>query len=129
MKNITHGSNSNPHDFHAHNAAPQIAHLYAQEVVKSRVALHVTDGYQVIYDEGPIDVNARRRVPHEAVYAATDPVALDVVGAEIVEKLRKENGLPTLAQAGREPIYLGVAGKLGLGIAERSAISLRELRV
>ncbi len=129
MKNITHGSNINPQEFHAHNAAPQIAHLYAQEVVKSRVALHVTDGYQVIYDEGPIDINPRRRVPHEAVYAATDPVALDVVGWEVVEKLRQQNGLPTLAQAGREPIYLGVAGKLGLGIAERSAISLRELRV
>jgi uncharacterized Fe-S center protein len=129
MKNITHGSNINPHDFHAHNASPQIAHLYAQEVVKSRVALHITDAFQVIYDEGPIDVNPRRRVPHEAIYAATDPVALDVVGWELVEKLRKENGLPTLAQAGREPIYLGMASQLGLGIAERQAISLREVRV
>jgi uncharacterized Fe-S center protein len=27
MKNITHGSIINPHDFHAHNASPQIAQL------------------------------------------------------------------------------------------------------
>lgn len=129
MKNITHGSNVNPHEFHAHNASPQIAHLYAQEVVRSRVALHLTDAFQVIYDEGPIDVNPRRRAPHESIYAATDPVALDVVGWEVIEAFRKENGLPTLAEDGREPTYLKVAAELGLGIADRSAIALRELRV
>ncbi len=129
MKNVTHGCNINPHDFHAHTASPQIAHLYAQEVVKSRVVLHVADAYQVIYDDGPIDVNPKRRVPHEALYAATDPVALDVIGCEVVERLRKDNGLPTLAQVGREPSYLRTAGELGLGIFERAAIALRELRV
>ncbi|MBM4357323.1 MAG: DUF362 domain-containing protein [Deltaproteobacteria bacterium] len=128
MKNITHGCNVNPHQFHAHTASPQIAHLYAQDVVKSRVALHVTDAFQVIYDEGPIDVNPLRRVPHECVYASTDPVALDVIGCEVIERLRKENGLPTLADAGRDPAYLRVAGELGLGVAERASISLRELR-
>lgn len=129
LKNITHGCNTNPHDFHAHTASPQIAHLYAQDVVKSRVVLHIADAYQVIYDEGPIDVNPKRRVPHEALYASTDPVALDVVGWEIVERLRKENGLPTLSAARREPAYLRIAGELGLGIFERSGIALRELRV
>jgi uncharacterized protein (DUF362 family) len=128
MKNITHGCNVNPHQFHAHTASPQIAHLYAQDVIKSRVALHLTDAFQVIYDEGPIDVNPLRRVPHESVYASTDPVALDVIGCEVIERLRKENGLPTLADAGRDPAYLRVAGELGLGVADRASISLRELR-
>ena len=40
LKNMTHGSTINPHDFHQHNASPQIAALYAQDVVKSRVRLH-----------------------------------------------------------------------------------------
>ncbi|MBM4375308.1 MAG: DUF362 domain-containing protein [Deltaproteobacteria bacterium] len=128
MKNITHGSNVNPHEFHAHNASPQIAHLYAQEVVRSRVALHITDAFQVIYDEGPIDVNPRRRAPHESIYAATDPVALDVVGWEVIEGFRKENGLPTLAEDGRSPSYLDVAAALGLGVADRAAIALREIQ-
>jgi uncharacterized protein (DUF362 family) len=127
MKNITHGSNVNPHDFHEHNASPQIAHLYAQDVVRSRVALHIADAYQVIYDEGPMDRNPRRRVPHEALYAATDPVAIDVVGWEVVERLRRDNGLPTLAQARREPSYLRVAGNLGLGVFDRQRIRLSEV--
>lgn len=127
MKNITHGSNINPHDFHAHNASPQIAHLYAQDVIKSRVALHITDAYQIIYDEGPIDVNPRRRVLFESIYASTDPVATDVLGWKEVERLRKENGLPTLADVGREPTYLRVAGELGLGIYDDKRIRYRDV--
>jgi uncharacterized protein (DUF362 family) len=127
MKNITHGSNINPHDFHKHNASPQIAHLFAQQVVKSRMALHIADAYQVIYDEGPIDKNPRRRVLHESIYASTDPVAIDVIGWKAVEKLRAENGLPTLKDAGREPTYLKVASQLGLGLYDDKQIRFRDV--
>ncbi|HKQ71806.1 MAG TPA: DUF362 domain-containing protein [Polyangiaceae bacterium] len=129
LKNITHGSTINPHDFHQHNASPQIAALYAQDIVKSRVRLHITDGFKLIYDGGPLDKNPDRRVPHEAVYATTDPVAMDVIGWNEVEKWRKEKGLPTLTKAGREPTYIRVAGELGLGIANQEQIRLREVRL
>jgi uncharacterized protein (DUF362 family) len=122
MKNITHGCSVNPQQYHDHHASPQIAHLFAQDVVKSRVVLHVADAYQVIYDEGPIDVNPKRRVPFETIYAATDPVALDVVGWQAVEKLRRDHGLPTLTEVGREPTYLRVAGELGLGVFDQARI-------
>lgn len=129
MKNITHGCNINPHQFHDHNASPQIAHLYAQDVIKSRVALHITDAYQVIFDKGPIDMDPKTRVPHESLYVSTDPVALDVIGWQAVEKLRKENGLPTLEGAGREPTYLRVAGQLGLGLFDEKSIQFRDVEL
>ncbi len=129
LKNITHGSTINPHDFHAHNASPQIASLYAQDVVKSRVRLHIIDGFKLIYDEGPLDTNKKRRVPYEAVYATTDPVAMDVLGWAVVEEHRRDNGLPSLKDAGREPTYIRFAGDLGLGLADRNRISLREVKL
>jgi uncharacterized protein (DUF362 family) len=129
LKNITHGSTINPHAFHAHHASPQIAMLYAQDVVKSRVRLHIVDGFKLIYDEGPLDTNKRRRVPHEAVYASTDPVALDVLGWAVVEEWRKNKQLPTLAEAGREPAYIRVASDLGLGVADKNRISLRDVKI
>lgn len=129
MKNITHGSIINPHAYHTHNASPQIAQLYAQDIVKSRVRLHITDGYKVIYDEGPQDKNKKRRIPHEALYASTDPVALDVVGWQVIETIRKENGLPTLKADGRQPTYIHAAADLGLGIAEPSKVRLRQVKV
>jgi uncharacterized protein (DUF362 family) len=129
MKNITHGSIINPHDYHAHNASPQIAQLYAQDLVRSRVRLHLVDAYKVIYDEGPLDKNPKRRVPFEAVYASTDPVALDVLGWGEIEKLRRDAGLPTLADAGRKPSYLRTAGDLGLGVFDTNQIALRQVRI
>jgi uncharacterized protein (DUF362 family) len=129
LKNITHGSTINPHSFHEHNASPQIAELYAQDVVKSRVRLHITDAYKLIYDQGPLDTNPKRRVPHESVYVSTDPVALDVIGWEVIEKWRKENSLPTLREAGREPTYIRVASELGLGVFDKNRISLREVNL
>jgi len=127
MKNITHGSIINPQSFHDHGISPQIAELYAQEIVKTRVVLHVVDGFKVMYDGGPSDKNAKRRVPHEAVYVSTDPVALDILGWQVVDGLRKDNGLPSLAEAGREPTYIRIAGELGLGVHDRGAIALREI--
>jgi uncharacterized protein (DUF362 family) len=127
LKNITHGSTINPHSFHEHNASPQIAELYAQDVVKSRVRLHIVDGYKLIYDEGPLDKNKKRRVPHEAVYASTDPVAMDVIGWGVVEQWRKDNGLPSLKEAKREPSYIRIAGEIGLGVFDMNRITLREV--
>ena len=129
MKNLTHGSIINPQEFHAHLASPQIAKLYAQDIVQSRVRLHVTDGFKLIYDEGPLDTNKKRRVPHEAVYVSTDPVALDVIGWGVVERHRKDNNLPSLKDVGREPGYIRVAGELGLGLYDKNAIRLREVRI
>lgn len=128
MKNITHGAIINPHDFHAHNASPQIAQLYAQDVVKSRVRLHISDAFKITYDGGPLDRNAKR-VPFEAVFAATDPIALDVIGWQIVEQHRKDKGLGTLKDAGREPSYIRAGADLGLGVFDSNKIRLRQVKI
>ncbi len=128
LKNVTHGSIVNPHDYHEHHASPQIAKLYAQDVCRSRVRLHVTDGYKLIYDEGPTDKNPNRRVAHESIYVSTDPVASDVIGWSLVERHRKDGGLPTLKDAGREPAYIRTAGDLGSSVFfDRNMIRLREV--
>ena len=127
LKNMTHGSCINPHDFHAHNASPQIAHLYAQDVVKSRVRLNISDGFKVMYEGGPLDRRPDCRPPHEAVYVSSDPVALDAMGESIVDKLRLDKGLKSLKDAKRDASYIRVAADLGLGIADLNRIRMREV--
>jgi uncharacterized protein (DUF362 family) len=129
LKNMTHGSIINPQDHHAHNASPQIAVLYAHEILRSRVRLHITDGYKIIYDRGPLDKDPKRRIPHGAVYVATDPVAMDTVGWRVVEEARKQNGLKTLAHAKREPTYIAKAAELGLGVHDLNRIKLNEIAI
>jgi uncharacterized protein (DUF362 family) len=127
MKNATHGSCINPQDFHAHTASPQIAHLYAQDVIKSRARLCITDAFKVMYDGGPLDRRPDCRVHEEAIYATTDPVAMDTYGAMLVDKYRVEKGLKTLKDAKREASYIKVAAQLGLGVGDLNAIRLREV--
>ncbi|HMR77532.1 MAG TPA: DUF362 domain-containing protein [Polyangiaceae bacterium] len=129
LKNITHGTINNPHDHHAHQASPQIAMLYNHPIVTSRVRLHITDGFKMTYDKGPLDKDPRTRILHGAVYVATDPVAQDIVGWKVVEEERKKRNLKTLAEVRREPRYLRTAGELGLGIGDENQIRLKTFEV
>lgn len=129
MKNITHGTINNPHEHHAHNASPQIAMLYNHPIVTSRVRLHITDGFKIMYDKGPLDRDPKTRIPHGAVYVATDPVAMDTFGASIVEKERKARGLKSLKRARREPRYIQTAHELGLGVHDLNKIRVKKYTV
>lgn len=127
LKNMTHGCSINPHDFHVHHASPQIAMMYAQDVIKSRVRLCITDAYKVMCHGGPLFKSPQHVFPYEAVFATTDPVAMDTVGWEIVEQFRKEKGLKTLTAEGRAPAYIKAAADLGLGVFERDQIQVKEV--
>lgn len=127
LKNMTHGCTINPEDFHLHHAAPQIALLAAQDVLKSRLRLCVTDAFKVMAHGGPLDKLPQYRFPYEAVMVGTDPVAMDAIGWEIVEGFRKKNRLRTLTEEGRAPAYIKAAADLGLGIDEREKIQLKEI--
>ena len=129
LKNITHGNINNPEDHHAHLASPQIAILYNHPIVTSRVRLHITDAFKVMYDRGPLDKDPKTRLVYGAVYAATDPVAMDTVGWQLVDELRKEKGRKSLKDAKREPRYIRTAGELGLGVADPNAIRLKTFEV
>lgn len=127
LKNMTHGCQIYPHYFHTHHASPQIAMLYAQDVIKTRVRLHIVDAFQVMAHGGPLDKQPQYRVPYEALMVSTDPVALDTTGWDIVEKVRAEKHLRTLTAEGRPPAYIQAAADLGLGIGDRSKIQIKEV--
>lgn len=126
MKNMTHGCCINPQDFHGHHASPQIALLYAQDVIKSRVRLNIADAFKTMPDGGPLGKRPEYNKVYESIFASTDPVAIDAVGWEIIDKQRIEAKLKSLADTGIEPYYIKIGQDLGLGIADRSRIQLNE---
>lgn len=127
LKNMTHGCSINPHDFHAHNASPQIAVMFGQDVIKSRVRLNILDGFKVMAHGGPLFNSPNHVKLHSAVYASTDPVAIDAIGWDVVEKYRADFGLKTLAADKRSPAYIQAAADLGLGIFDRAKIQVKEV--
>jgi uncharacterized protein (DUF362 family) len=129
LKNMTHGMSINPQDFHEHHASPQIALLAAQDVIKSRLRLNITDGFKLMANGGPLYKQPQHVVPHESVYVTTDPVAMDAIGWDLVEEQRQKFGLKSLTDEGRPPAYIQAAGDLGLGVFDRKAIVLREFTI
>jgi len=129
LKNMTHGTINNPEAHHAHYANPQIAMLYAHPIMTSRVRLHIADGFKLMYDRGPLLKDPNTVVPHGAIYAATDPVALDTIGSEMVDKERKAHKVRTLAEVGRASKYVQTAGELGLGVADLNKIKLKTVEI
>jgi uncharacterized protein (DUF362 family) len=129
LKNMTHGCSVNPQDFHDHHASPQIAILSAQDVLRSRLRLCIIDGFKLMAQGGPLYKHPEYIVPHEAVYAATDPVAVDAIGWAEVEKARAGFHLKSLTDEGRAPAYIQAAADLGVGVADPAKITLREIAI
>jgi len=127
LKNMTHGCSVNPQDFHDHHASPQIAILSAQDILKSRIRLCIFDGFKVMAHGGPLYKHPEYVKPHESVYVGTDPVAMDVVGWDVVEKARADFKLKSLTDEGRPPAYIQAAADLGVGIADRKSLTLKEI--
>ena len=129
LKNMSHGQIVNPQDHHAHGASPQIALLNHHPVLRSRVRLHLVDAMKIIYDEGPLDKNPVKRVPHGSFYASTDPVAIDRVGWKVIDDARLHHKLKPLDKVKRTPRYILAAAELGLGVARLDAIRLRSVNL
>jgi uncharacterized protein (DUF362 family) len=129
LKNMTHGCSVNPQDFHDHHASPQIAILSAQDILRTRLRLCIIDGFKLMAHGGPLYKQPQYVTPHEAVYVSTDPVALDSIGWDLVEKARAGFHLKSLTEEGRPPGYIRAAADLGVGIADPAKITLREITI
>ena len=127
LKTTTHGCLLNPQDFHELHGSPQVAVVAAQDIVRSRMRLFILDGFKLMAHGGPLWRQPQYVIPHESVYAATDPVAVDSIGWDEVEKARATFGLKTLKDEGREPAYIAAAESLGVGVADRKKITLRDV--
>ena len=56
-------------------------------------------------------------------------VVKGTIGWELVEQVRADKKLRSLTDEGRAPAYIKAAGDLGLGIADRAQIQLKEITI
>jgi uncharacterized protein (DUF362 family) len=113
MKNL-YGLIHNPNKYHDNQCSPYVAHVAASPPVKEKLRLTLCDGMISQYRGGPAlkkDCTWKAGI----LLASTDPVALDAVGAGIIEAKRRDLEVPTLADTGRFPAFLEEAHRLGLG--------------
>jgi len=109
------GSIHNPNKLHTDHCAPYIADLNCAAVLRGRQRLVVADGLFVCYDGGP-GFKPDTSLTEGVLLFATDPVAVDAVSWKIIEDLRREAGLPPLADEERAPVYIAQAADPGRGL-------------
>jgi uncharacterized protein (DUF362 family) len=99
--------------------------LFSASVLGKRQPLIICDGIMSQYDMGP-GYRPDKTWNYSGLIVSTDPVALDRIGAQIIEKKRREVGLTSLSEAGREPEYIAIAADRPhrLGMDDPSKIEL-----
>ncbi len=125
LKNVAFGCYDHYRSAHDNNCDPFIAEAYQHYVATTRVPLIVLDATEACFDGGPRPADRSRLWRENAVYAATDPVALDVVCRKVIAAKRAEKGLRDVTRQSRH-VETAIAKRLGVGDPARiEVITLR----
>jgi uncharacterized protein (DUF362 family) len=125
LKNF-YGLIHNPNKYHDNACDPYVADLAAHPLVRQRLRLTICDATTAQCQGGPAFHNDWAW-NFGGLLAGLDPVAVDRVGAGLIEERRATRGLPSLVEAKRSPAWIDTAGGLGLGVADRARIRIREV--
>jgi uncharacterized protein (DUF362 family) len=120
MKNF-YGAIHNPNKYHDYNCDPYIADLNAHPLIAEKLRIVICDGLKGQYHGGPAS-RPQWAWPAGVLLVGGDPVAVDRVGLELIERKRKEAGMDSLKDAGREAKYIFTAAERGLGIGDMEKI-------
>jgi uncharacterized protein (DUF362 family) len=115
LKNLSHGLNNNVARSHLGDkyrrsgarSDPNQCNTFiptaaGQAPIRQKAVLHILDGLIGVYEGGPGAWNPTWGTwPRRSLFFATDPVALDHVGWDIIDAKRVEQGWPPVAQMGR----------------------------
>ncbi|HEV3260236.1 MAG TPA: DUF362 domain-containing protein [Gemmataceae bacterium] len=141
LKNMSHGLHNNVARSHIgdiHRGAdligPNQCNTFiptaaAQPLLRQKATLHILDGLIAVYQGGPsVGLSWHRK----SLFFATDPVALDRVGWDIINAKRRREGMPAVEEMGlysgtpagrqgeafdrRQPEHIYLAATLGLGV-------------
>lgn len=117
------GSIHNPEDFHKFACDPAVADVNQAVPLKTKQRLIVVDALRVLYNGGPAFA-PRYVLPYWAIFAGTDPVAVDVELLQLVELCRQQQGLESVTKQQYPPQHIQSAAQAGLGTGDLSRVDL-----
>lgn len=151
LKNIAYGEFGNVARSHYSSDTHTLSFigtLAAVEPLRSKTVLHVMDGIKGVWHGGPFAPDKRFRFFPRRIHFGTDPVAMDRILLDIIEEKRQaekvisvwdrsEDNLkgrefrrnPNANSYIREPGHIDFASGLGLGIADKKRIDVREVKM
>jgi hypothetical protein len=114
LKNLSHGMNNNVARSHISDiyrmdgsqSGPNQCNTFiptaaSHLALRQKATLHILDGLIGVYEGGPGTWNQTWATwPYRSLFFATDPVAMDHVGWDIIDAKRVQEGWPPVAQMG-----------------------------
>ncbi len=154
LKNVAYGSFSNVARTHQRGVShtySMVGALAAVEPLRSRTVLQIMDGLRGVWHGGPFARTTKYVFYPRQIMFGTDPVAIDRLLLDIVDRKRREEGAisiwdrspaslkmddmrardadPNVNILIREPGHVEFAASLGLGVYDLNQIELRNITV
>jgi hypothetical protein len=139
LKNLSHGLVNNVSRSHGSATANAcgifIPAVVSLPVIRQKVVLHILDGVKGVYHGGP-ESKPQFVWEHKTLYFSTDPVALDRIGWEVIDRKRVAMGMKIVVEdkpddfshfTHRQPEHIEIAATLGLGEFDRKKIQFRQV--
>ncbi len=129
---------------------PLIGLMCSTEPLRSKSVLHIMDGMRLVWHGGPLTQVQDFIEQAGMLYIGTDPVAIDTVELETIERKRREKGAPSVWEHDpksitanndeffhdpgknlfyRQPGHIAAAGELGLGISDLKKIDRHPIHI
>jgi len=126
LKNISFGCYRNHRQAHSGNCDPFITETYEHFTKVTKVPLIILDATEGCFDGGPSPSNSQTVWRENAIYVATDPVALDIALRDVILAKRRAAGLPDKLRQCR---HIDTAAARGLGIGDPALIDIITVKV
>lgn len=123
LKNLSHAFVKHPARYHRNGCSPYIADIVNLPQIRTKLKLCIADALRVVYDKGP-EATSNNIQDVGVLMASTDPVSMDTVGLTLLNKIRREQGLPKIARRAENIPYLVEAHRHGIGVAATHGINL-----
>jgi uncharacterized protein (DUF362 family) len=126
LKNVAFGCYDHYTLAHSGHCEPFISEACEHFAKHAKQPLIILDATEACYDGGPRPSDAGTLWRENALYYATDPVALDVVCRKVINAKRREKGL---ADKTKESRHIENAAKKGLGVGDPARIEVVTIKV
>jgi hypothetical protein len=126
LKNVAFGCYRNHRQAHGGSCDPYIAETCEHFLKTTKVPLIILDATEGCFDGGPAPQNSQAMWRENAIYVATDPVALDVTLRDVILAKRRAAGLPDKFRQCR---HIETAAARGLGVGDPARVDIVTVKV
>ncbi|MFH1573189.1 MAG: DUF362 domain-containing protein [Acidobacteriota bacterium] len=122
LKNVALGVTTNKVRFHIDYCTRSIAEIMSAPCIKDKLVLNIGEAAKI----STVSVVGQQMAYDNRIFFSRDPVAMDRIGLDLLERKRREQGLEPITEIST---HVAASAQKGIGTADPAGIDLRELSV